>query len=50
MLESSKKANTVLQKHLFQHFDLAGYTNFLEDVSLALIDKTDPRDPAEREG
>ena len=49
MLESVKKGNTVLQKHLFEHFDLAGHTNYLEDVTLALIDKTDARDPTERE-
>ena len=49
MLESVKKGNTVLQKHLFEHFDLAGRNNYLEDVTLALIDKTDARDPTERE-
>ena len=38
-----------MQKHLYEHFDLPGHTNFLEDVTGTLIDKTDPRDPTERE-
>ena len=34
-----------MQKHLYEHFDLP----FLEDVTVTLIDKTDPRNPTERE-
>ena len=38
-----------MEKHLHEHFDLPGYTNVLADVTVTLIDKTDPRDPTERE-
>ena len=40
MLESMKKANLP---------DLPGHTSFSEDVTVTLIDKTDPRNPTERE-
>ena len=43
-----KEANT-MQKHLYEHFDLPGNTNFLEDVTVTLIDKTVFRNPTERE-
>ena len=48
MLESMKEANT-MQNHLYEHFDLPGHTGFLKDVTVTLIDKTDPRNPTERE-
>ena len=38
-----------MQKHLYEHFDLHGHTNFWEDFTVALIDKTDPRDPTKRD-
>ena len=38
-----------MQKHLYEHFDLPGHTGFLKDVTVTLIDKTDPRNPTERE-
>ena len=38
-----------MQKHLYEHFDLPGYTNVLADVTVTLIDKADLRDPTERE-
>ena len=38
-----------MQKHLYEHFDLPGYTSFFEDVTVTLIDKTDPRNPTKRE-
>ena len=38
-----------MQKHLYEHFDLPGHTGFLKDVRVTLIDKTDPRNPTERE-
>ena len=44
MLERMKEANT-MQKHLYEHFDLPGDTNFLEDVTVTLIDKTVSRNP-----
>ena len=37
-----------MQKHLYEHFHLHGDTNFL-DVTVSLIEKTDPRNPTERE-
>ena len=37
-----------MQKHLYEHFDFPGYTDFLEGVTVTLIDKTDPRNPTER--
>ena len=37
-----------MQKHLYEHFDLPGYTDFLEGVTVTLIDKTDPRNPTGR--
>ena len=33
-----------MQEHLFKHFCTSGQCNFLEDVSLAFVDKTDPSD------
>ena len=38
-----------MQKHLYEHFDLPGRTSFLEDVTVTLIDRTDPSNPTERE-
>ena len=38
-----------MQKQLYEPFDLRGHTSFLEDVTVTLIDKTDSRNPTERE-
>ena len=38
-----------MQRHLYEHFDLQGHLGFLNDVSVKLIDKTDPEDPTKRE-
>ena len=38
-----------MQKHLYEHFDLPGHTSFLENVTVTLIDKTDSKNPTERE-
>ena len=35
-----------MQRHLFEHFNLPGFSN---DVSVTLIDKTDPKEPTKRE-
>ena len=32
-----------MQKHLYEFFGLPGHTNFLEDITVTLTDKTDPR-------
>ena len=38
-----------MQRHLYEHFDLQGHLGFLNDVSVKLIDKTDPEDLTKRE-
>ena len=40
---------TCMVQHLFNHFCTSGHCDFLEDVSLTFIDKTDPSDPLKRE-
>ena len=37
-----------MQEHLFSYFSMAGYDGFLNDVSITLIDKTDPSDHLRR--
>ena len=36
-----------MQRHLYEHVNLPGYSGFLNEVSATLIDKADPNDPAE---
>ena len=38
-----------MQEHLFSNFSIAGHDEFLNDVSITFIDKTDPSDPLQRE-
>ena len=38
-----------MQEHLFKHFSRPGHNEFLNDVSITFIDKTDPSDPLKRE-
>ena len=38
-----------MQQHLFEHFSSEGQNNFLDDVSIIFIDKTDPKNPNKRE-
>ena len=38
-----------MKKHLQEHFDVPSNTNFLEDVTVTSIDKTDPRNASERD-
>ena len=38
-----------LQEHLFEHFNREGHNGFLNDVSVALFDKTDAKNPIKRE-
>ena len=38
-----------MQRHLYEHFQLPGYTGFLQNTYVTLIDKTDPRAPTKRE-
>ena len=39
-----------MQEHLFRHFSSPDHNGFSNDVSITLIDKTDPSDPLKREG
>ena len=34
---------------MYEHFNLPGYSEFLNDISVTLIDKTDPKDRTKRE-
>ena len=38
-----------MQEHLFSHFSMAGHDEFLNDVSITFIDKTDPSDTLRKE-
>ena len=38
-----------MQEHLFRHFSSPSRNGFLNNVSITLIDKTDPSDPLKRE-
>ena len=38
-----------MQRHLYERLNLPGYSVFLNDVSVTLIDKKDPKDPTKRE-
>ena len=40
---------TCMQQHLFKHFSEEWHHCFLEDVSISLIDKTDPSNSLQRE-
>ena len=44
-----KRGEPCMQEHLFEHFYSDGHNGFLEDVAITLIDKTDGRDPKNRE-
>ena len=44
-----EKSQHCVHKHLYEHIDLPAHTNFLEDNTVTLIDKTDPRNPTEGE-
>ena len=38
-----------MQEHLYEHFCIDGDNGFLEDVAITLINKTDGRNPKNRE-
>ena len=38
-----------MQEYRYSHFENEGHNGFLEDMSIALIDKTDGSDPTKRE-
>ena len=47
--KSFKRGEKCMQEHLYKHFESEGYTEFLDDASIALIDKTDGSNPMKRE-
>lgn len=38
-----------MQQHLFQHFTTNRHHDFLQDVSITLIDETDPKNCTKRQ-
>ena len=38
-----------MQRRLYEHFNLPGQSGFLNDISVTLIDKADPKDPTKQE-
>ena len=44
-----QRSEMCMQEHLFRHFSSPGHNGFLNDVSIAFIDKADPSDPFKRE-
>ena len=38
-----------MQRRLYEHFNLPGQSGFLNDISVTLIDKVDPKDPTKQE-
>ena len=34
-----------MQQHLFEHFNDKGHYCFLDEISITVIDKTDPSEP-----
>ena len=47
--KSFKRGEKCMQEHLHKHFESEKYTEFLDDVSLTLIDKTGGSNPTKRE-
>ena len=43
------KGELCLQEHLFEHFNSEGHNGFLHNVLVALINKTDGKNPTKRE-
>ena len=43
------KSESVKQQHLYDHFMLEHYTQFVNDASIMFIDKKDPADLLKRE-
>ena len=46
---SFDKGEKCMQEHLYRHFANYEHTGFLDNVSITLIDKTDPFNPTKRE-
>ena len=44
-----KRGELYMQEHVYEHFYSDGHDGFLEDIAITLINKTDGRDPRNRE-
>ena len=47
--KSFKRGEKSIQEHLYKHFESEVHTEFLDDVSITLIDKKDGFNPTKRE-
>ena len=47
--KSFKRGEKCIQEHLYNYFKSEGHIEFLDDVSITLIDKTDGFNPNKRE-
>ena len=47
--QKAKRGEELLQPLVFEHFSSNDHNGFLEDYSIALIDKTNEAEPTERE-
>ena len=47
--KSFRRGGECIQEHLYKHFKREGHTEFLDDVSITFIDKTDGSNPTKRE-
>ena len=47
--KSFKRGEKCIQEHLYKHFEIERDTEFLDDVSIALIDKIDGSNPTKGE-
>ena len=47
--KSFTRGEKCMQEHLYKHFQSEGHTEFLDDVSITLADKTDVSAPTKRE-
>ena len=46
--ESFKRGEKCIQEHLYKHFESEGHIEFLDDVSITLIDKANGSNPTKR--
>ena len=49
LMTKFKRGEHCMQEHLYQHFYSDGHNGFLKDVKIMLINKTDCKDPKNRE-
>ena len=44
-----QRGEICMQQHLYQHFCSTNHNSFISDVSVTIINKTDPSDPLKKE-